>query len=522
MASQAFASHRVNAPRRAVPSCSAPPSSALLLLLPLNGFTRDRTRRMGVPMPPPRLGLALLLAVVPFELGGCTHATVPSPRTTAPVVERQWVVDAVNGDDAAAGDHAATAFRTLERARSALVEWRSERRAVLGGAPTGELRVLLRQGTYAPLRLEASDGGDSAASVVTWAAYPGEQPVISAGFRVPASAVSAVPNPRRPGTTVQHVALSKLGFTPSEFGALAGWARPASKGDKSPVTPLQKGCANQKMEAHFGAEALRLARYPNPFSNGTWQWLYVDSPVGWNPSCKNHSRTAPPCGASRQDFTWAAEDSARVRHWVGEADPWLHGYFQQDWYDTIGRISAILPTNATINIDPATPTYGTKPIQKGARWLGLNLLGELDAPSEYWLDRKHGDLYFIAPPQTEAAGSFPGGRESRSESDLVVSVNSTALESNASHVRFVGIAVMYSQGNGMVLQGDHITVINCSSSHHGAIGLVIAGSGNTVRGSVVHDVGCAALVVESGDRSENASFAPFCTKNDHLTKTGSG
>ena len=174
------------------------------------------------------------------------------------------------------------------------------------------------------------------------------------------------------------------------------------------------------------------------------------------------------------------------------------------------------------NTDSEPHRFGTKPIQKGARWLGLNLLGELDAPSEYWLDRKHGDLYFIAPPQTEAAGSFPGGRESRSESDLVVSVNSTALESNASHVRFVGIAVMYSQGNGMVLQGDHITVINCSSSHHGAIGLVITGSGNTVRGSVVHDVGCAALVVESGDRSENASFAPFCTKNDHLTKTGSG
>eukprot|EP01047_Picozoa_sp_COSAG01_P045438 COSAG01_NODE_4184_length_5261_cov_27.557342_2_plen_662_part_00 len=391
----------------------------------------------------------------------------------APAAGRQWVVDSVNGDDTAAGDSPATAFRTLERARSALAEWRAH----LGDAQTGELRVLLRQGTYAPLRLRASDGGSSAASVVTWAAYPGEQPVISAGFRVPASAVKTVSNPKRPGTTVQHVALSKLGFTPSEYGALGSG-------------PKVDGCANRKMEAHFGAKALRLARYPNPFTNGTWRWLYVDSPVGWTPSCKHQSRTAPPCGASKQDFVWAAVDSAHVRRWVGETDPWLHGYFQYDWYDTIGRISAIKPGNSTINIDPATPTYGTRPIQKGARWLGLNLLSELDAESEYWLDRESGDLYFIAPP-LEARGP---------ESDLVVSVNSTALESNASYMRFEGLTVKYSQGSGMVLNGEHIAVINCSSSHHGEIGILINGTGNTVRGSVVRDVGCAAMAVTSGTR----------------------
>lgn len=402
-----------------------------------------------------------------------------------PAAGRQWVVDSANGDDMATGDSPATAFRTLERARSAVAEWRVHR---LGDAPTGELRVLLRQGTYAPLRLEESDGGGSPASVVTWAAYPGEQPVISAGFRVPSSAVEAIPNPKLPGTTVQHVALSKLGFTPNEYGVLGG-----AKID---------GCANQKMEAHFGAKALRLARYPNPFTNGTWRWLYVDSPVGWNPSCKKKSPTAPPCGASHQDFVWAAADSARVRQWAGEVDPWLHGYFQYDWFDTIGRISTILPGNSTINIDPATPTYGTRPIQKGARWLGLNLLSELDAASEYWLDRKSGDLYFIAPP-LEGGGSREretGNGGVGRENDLVVSVNSTALESNASHVRFEGLTVRYSQGNGMVLNGDHISVINCSSSHHGAIGILINGSGNTVRGSAVHDVGCAAMAVTSGIR----------------------
>lgn len=438
--------------------------------------------------------VALLLCIV-GALGPASAASIePSGR--------QWVVDAINGDDDAAGDTAATAFRTLERARSALAEWRREWRARFGNAPTGELRVLIRGGTYAPLRLKASDGGSSAESVVTWAAYPGEQPVISAGFRVPASAVKTVPNPKRPGTTVQHVALSEFGFTQSDYGALSG-----KKAAENQTTPLQSQCANQKMEAHVGGRSLRLARYPNAFTNGTWRWMYVDSPVGWTASCKNKSHGAPPCGASFQDFVYAASDTARVRHWAGEMDPWLHGYFQYDWYDTVGRISAILPGNSTIHIDPATPTYASRPIQKRARWLGLNLLSELDTASEYWLDRQRGDLYFIAPPPPKALASPEGSRRPGLEGGageigggLVVSVNATALQSDASHTRFEGIAVKHSQGNGMVLRGDHVAVVNCTSSHHGAIGLLISGHGNAVRGSVVHDVGCAAMVVQSGDR----------------------
>ena len=243
------------------------------------------------------------------------------------------------------------------------------------------------------------------------------------------------------------------------------------------------------MEAHLGGVPLQLARYPNPFSNGTWRWMYVDSPTGWNSACANHSRSAPPCGASHQDFVWASKDASVIEGWTDEADPWLHGYFQQDWADSIARIESIHSANQTINIDPATPTYGTKPIQRGARWLGLNLLSELDSESEYWLDRKQGNLYFIS---ADAASN---------ERELVVSMNTTAISSNASNVQFVGVQVKYSQGNGMVLHGDNVSVINCSSSNHGAIGIFLYGSNNTIRGSAVHDVGCAGMSVRSGDRT---------------------
>jgi hypothetical protein len=115
--------------------------------------------------------------------------TAAAPSATPP--RKQWIVDAINGDDAASGESTSTAFRTLERARATLSEWRSEAHPA-ATATTGGLRVLLRAGEYAPLRLDASDDGDSADSVMTWAAFPGEEHVISAGFRVPASAVHTV------------------------------------------------------------------------------------------------------------------------------------------------------------------------------------------------------------------------------------------------------------------------------------------------------------------------------------------
>jgi hypothetical protein len=436
------------------------------------------------------LSNALFVAAISLIGGAALQAVQVSARDE----HVQTVLHVISPDDhdthslAAGAEHATTAradgsvhapFRSVVAARDAVRRMQP--------LPTGGVHVVLHGGTHAAFTLEEVDSGHCADAPVVYRAAAGEQPVISAGFRVPASAVHSVPHPKRPGEHVQHVALSTLGFATDDYGSLSGDTD--SGPDTNPLTPGVNGCANQKMEAHLGDVPLQLARYPNPFSNGTWRWMYVDTAAGWNPTCANHSRFAPPCGASQQDFVWDLNDTSVIEGWTGEADPWLHGYFQQDWADSIARIESIHTANKTINIDPATPTYGTKPIQRGARWLGLNLLSELDSASEYWLDRKQGNLYFISP---DAASN---------ERSLVVSVNSTAIVSNASNVQFVGVQVKYSQGNGMVLHGDNVSVINCSSSNHGAVGIFLYGSNNTIRGSTVRNVGCAGMSVRSGNRT---------------------
>ena len=69
-------------------------------------------------------------------------------------------------------------------------------------------------------------------------------------------------------------------------------------------------------------------------------------------------------------------NGTRPSRWLGEADPWLHGYWSFDWADNYVSVASITPRNSTIAISPATPAlYG---LVQDARYYALNLFSELD------------------------------------------------------------------------------------------------------------------------------------------------
>ncbi len=99
---------------------------------------------------------------------------------------------ATTGSDAWSGRHAQPIsggtdgpFATLARARDAVRELTARIRS--GSAiPEGEIRVEVRAGRYylrEPLCLGPADSG-SAGCPVTYAAYPGEEPILSGGVRL--------------------------------------------------------------------------------------------------------------------------------------------------------------------------------------------------------------------------------------------------------------------------------------------------------------------------------------------------
>lgn len=135
----------------------------------------------------------------------------------------------------------------------------------------------------------------------------------------------------------------------------------------------------------------------------------------------------------------------------------------------------------------------SKPIQSGARWLGLNLLAELDGEGEYYLDRTKGDLYVIPAGGASATTA--------ADLDLVVSVAETVMNVTASNVHFEGLNFIYSQGNGVEVNGDNIAFVGCTVSNVGAVGLTVTGIGTRVEGCHIHSSGCAAMSIQAGTRA---------------------
>ena len=340
--------------------------------------------------------------------------------------------------------------------------------------------------------------GDGPDRRVTWSAWPGESPVISAGVRVPPSALSTVPHPMRPAApSVLRADLAALNLTASDFGALSGASASGIEGCEGRLM----------MEAYMNGSPLLLARHPNPFPNGTWRWMQVNGAPAPPPP---RNKPAPP--GSTTSFVWRESDDAAVSGWADETDPWVQGYFQFDWTDSISRVTRFDAANHTVFLDPSTPTYGSTPIRPAARWLGLNLLSELD-DNEYWLDRVNGTLY-IAPPKSSANTRLHGrvdGRGDASDSslssspdvDVVVSVAQHGLTlTNVAYVSVQGLAVMYSQGEAvLVVNATGVSVSDCTVSNVGTMGINISGVEHTITGNEVHHAGCAGMVVTSGHRA---------------------
>jgi hypothetical protein len=135
--------------------------------------------------------------------------------------------------------------------------------------------------------------------------------------------------------------LSALNLTIADFGALQGASASGIE-----------GCEGRRMmEAFLGGSPLLLARHPNPFPNGTWRWMQVNGAPAPPPP---HNRPAPPGSSTR--FVWRESDDGVVSKWGDEPDPWVQGYFQFDWTDSINRVVSFGSSNRTVQLDPATPT----------------------------------------------------------------------------------------------------------------------------------------------------------------------
>jgi hypothetical protein len=368
------------------------------------------------------------------------------------------------GADTAPGS-AGAPLATLERARDLMREMREKTPELLSEGAT----VWVHGGTYEranPFTLEARDSG-TALGMMAYRAAPGESPVLLGGRVLPIEAFQPVTDDtvlkrldpaardavRR--ADLRALGITDLGVFPDAFST-------------PPVVP----------ELFFDGKRMTLARWPNGD-----EWATVASVVDSGP--------APWRNQQSQDTGTFEFSGDRPARWTAAPAVWLYGYWCFDWASETVRVKSI--DTAARRMTLASPhVYGIGSGNKAERrFCALNLLEEIDAPGEYYVDRENGCLYFWPPAAITA------------DSVLLSLLREPVVQiTNAAHIKLRGLTVACSAGTGVQVDGgEAVQVLACNVRNTGRDGVVVKeGTGHRVEACDISETGTNGVTVDGGDR----------------------
>jgi hypothetical protein len=299
------------------------------------------------------LDMCCLLAFLPVTTGAYSGAQKADVKETVFCV-------ATNGSDQNPGTMAKP-FATLEKAKAAVRE-----RVKISRQP---IRVLLREGTYylsRPLEFRQEDSG-SAEAPVTYAAQPGERVTISGGILLPCD------------------------WKPYKDGIWMA-AVPAVKQGKLDFDQLFVNGSRQI-----------LARYPDYDMSDPGKSGYVNAAGGIPDSLQS------PVAGPNDDMTFSSGVPRGVRFdpaafttksWAKPGEAVIHIYQADYWGNLQWKIRTVDPTQKAIWFGDGGWQIGAKwydnpaELDESSRFFIENVFEELDAPGEWYLDRKEGVLYY--------------------------------------------------------------------------------------------------------------------------------
>ena len=386
------------------------------------------------------------------------------------------------GNDAHDGS-AGQPLATLEAARDAVRRLRGK-----AGILPGGIAVVVHGGDYPrhqAFELGPADSGTPEHPVV-WRAAPGEAPRLLGGILVdgfvPVSdpAVLERLDAKARGQVLQ-VDLRAKGV--EDFGTLR------SRGFSRPTAPAHG-------ELFYAGRPMTLARWPN---EGQWEHI-----AGLPEKTASQDGHGGKIGELREGFYYAGD---RPRRWKDPADLWVHGYWAWDWANSYERVEKLDLDRRHIRTAAPHGLYG---FRKGQRFYFLNVLEELDAPGEWFLDRSKGVLYFWPPGPL-------GGTEvlfSRLEQPLV-------RIAGASHVRLEGWTLEAGRASGIEIRGgSHVQIARCVLRNLGNWGVQIeGGTHHRITGCDVFDTGDGGVSLSGGDR-QTLTPAGHAVEHCHFARQG--
>ena len=344
-------------------------------------------------------------------------------------------------------------FATLERARD-------EVRKLKAAGPLAEaVTVFLRGGIYElphAFKLGQEDSGAAEAPVV-YRAWKDERPIVIGGRTV------------------------------------TGWQRHKGEIMKADVGAQGfKGIVFRQL--FFNGRRQTLARYPNydpndPVAGG---WAYVDGkPIPMYKKIK---------GESKRTLQYKPEDA---RDWAHPEEVEAFVFPRYNWWNNIIRIASIDRETRTITL-AADASYPNRP---NDRYYFRNALEELDAPGEWYLDKRTWTLYFW--PARPGLGDEGGPPPAVTEAGVYAPTLQTLMVLHGvEHVTVRGLTLECADGTAVLLKDCRNCLIagntlrnTGSRATANESGIAIRGGRNNgAVGNDIYEVGSNAVSIDGGDR----------------------
>jgi len=204
--------------------------------------------------------------------------------------------------------------------------------------------------------------------------------------------------------------------------------------------------------------------------------------------------------------------------WKSAEDIWITGYFHYGWADDALKLAAIDTVAKTFST--AQPhRYGIVAGSPWNAWYAYNIPEEIDAPGEFYIDRKEGILYFYKNEEIKTL-------------ELSLFEKPLMELNQASGITIQGIAFECSRGIALEIKSSSDCLLkNCTIQNMGSYAAAISdnpegpvGKNNGFQNCVIDQTGAGGIHLGGGDRKTleaAGNFVEYCSISNYnrISKT---